>query len=80
MVGLAGLAAAFAAAALAGSVEASWLGVLLVGLTTGLFNVAVLAPTMAMSVPERVALFMPGPFRTPWTTGSPQRAVRSSTP
>jgi BCD family chlorophyll transporter-like MFS transporter len=50
--------AALAAAALSGSVEASWLGVLLVGLTTGLFNVAVLALMMAMSVPERVALFM----------------------
>ena len=60
-VGLAGSAIAFsalAAAALSGSVEASWLGVLLVGLTTGLFNVAVLALMMAMSVPERVALFM----------------------
>jgi BCD family chlorophyll transporter-like MFS transporter len=60
-VGLVGSSIAFgalAAAALSGSVEASWLGVLLVGLTTGLFNVAVLALMMAMSVPERVALFM----------------------
>jgi len=60
-VGLIGSAVAFsalAAAALSGSVEASWLGVLLVGLTTGLFSVAVLALMMAMSVPERVALFM----------------------
>ena len=60
-IGLVGSAVAFAAlaaAALGGSVEASWLGVLLVGLTTGLFNVAVLALMMAMSVPERVALFM----------------------
>lgn len=60
-VGLVGSAVAFtalAAAALSGSVEASWLGVLLVGLTTGLFNVAVLALMMAMSVPERVALLM----------------------
>jgi BCD family chlorophyll transporter-like MFS transporter len=60
-VGLVGSTVAFTAlagAALSGSVEASWLGVLLVGLTTGLFNVAVLALMMAMSVPERVALFM----------------------
>jgi BCD family chlorophyll transporter-like MFS transporter len=60
-VGLVGSTVAFAAlaaAALSGSVEASWLGVLLVGLATGLFNVAVLALMMAMSVPERVALFM----------------------
>jgi len=60
-VGLLGSTLAFtalAAAALTGSVEASWLGVLFVGLTTGLFNVAVLALMMAMSVPERVALFM----------------------
>ena len=60
-VGLIGSAVAFtglAGAALTGSVEASWLGVLLVGLTTGLFNVAVLALMMAMAVPERVALFM----------------------
>ena len=60
-VGLVGSSIAFAAlatAALSGSVEASWLGVLFVGLTTGLFNVAVLALMMAMSVPERVALFM----------------------
>jgi len=60
-IGLGGSAVAFtalAAAALSGSVEASWLGVLLVGLTTGLFNVAVLALMMAMSIPERVALFM----------------------
>jgi BCD family chlorophyll transporter-like MFS transporter len=59
--GLAGSSAAFAvlaAAALVGSVEASWFGVLLVGLTAGLFNVAVLALMMAMSVPERIALFM----------------------
>ena len=60
-IGLVGSAVAFAAlaaAAWSGSVEASWLAVLLVGLTTGLFNVAVLALMMAMSVPERVALFM----------------------
>lgn len=60
-VGLVGSAIAFtalAAAALSGSVEASWVGVLLVGLATGLFNVAVLALMMAMAVPERVALFM----------------------
>lgn len=50
--------AALATAALTGSVEAGWLRVLLAGLTTGLFNVAVLALMMAMSVPERVALFM----------------------
>ena len=59
--GLVGSAVAFtalAAAALVGSVEASWLGVLLVGFTTGLFNVAVLALMPTMSVPERVALFM----------------------
>lgn len=61
MVGLTGSSLAFAAlaiAALTGSVEASWFAVLLVGLTTGLFNVAVLALMMAMSVPERIALFM----------------------
>ena len=61
VVGLIGSSVAFAslaAAALSGSVEASWLGVLSVGLTTGLFNVAVLALMMAMSVPERIALFM----------------------
>ncbi|MEX2658352.1 MAG: MFS transporter [Acidimicrobiales bacterium] len=60
-VGLVGSAVAFtalSAAALSGSVEASWLAILLVGLTTGLFNVAVLALMMAMSVPERIALFM----------------------
>ena len=60
-VGLVGSSAAFAvlaAAALSGSVEASWFGVLLVGLTAGLFNVSVLALMMAMSVPERIALFM----------------------
>lgn len=61
MLGLAGSSVIFAAlapAAPAGSTEASWLAVLFVGLTTGLFNVAVLALMMAMSVPERVALFM----------------------
>lgn len=60
-VGLVGSSAAFAvlaAAALSGSVEASWFGVLLVGLTAGLFNVALLALMMAMSVPERIALFL----------------------
>lgn len=60
-VGLVGSSAAFAvlaAAAVSGSIEASWFGVLLVGLSTGLFSVAVLALMMAMSVPERIALFM----------------------
>lgn len=61
MVGLVGSALAFAAlaaAALVGSVPASWFAILGVGVASGLFSVAVLALMMAMSVPERVALFM----------------------
>ena len=61
LVGLVGSSASFALlgiAALTGSVEASWFAILIVGVTTGLFNVAVLALMMAMSVPERIALFM----------------------
>lgn len=61
MVGLIASAVAFAAlalAALVGSVPASWFAILGVGVASGLFSVAVLALMMAMSVPERVALFM----------------------
>jgi BCD family chlorophyll transporter-like MFS transporter len=61
LVGLVGSSAAFAllaVAALTGSIEASWFAILIVGVTTGLFNVAVLALMMTMSVPERIALFM----------------------
>jgi len=61
LIGLIGSSLSFAllaAAALAGSIEASWFAILAIGLTTGLFNVAVLALMMAMSVPERIALFM----------------------
>jgi len=61
MVGLLGSAAAYGAlslAALLGSAPASWFAILAIGLTTGLFNVAVLALMMSMSVPSRVALFM----------------------
>ena len=61
MVGLIGSAAAFGALAVAakiGSVPASWFAILAVGVASGLFSVAVLALMMAMSVPERIALFM----------------------
>ena len=61
MVGLVGSTVAFAVlavAAMVGSVPASWFAILAVGVASGLFSVAVLALMMAMSVPERVALFM----------------------
>ena len=61
MVGLVGSAVAFgvlAVAALIGSAPASWFAILVVGVASGLFSVAVLALMMAMSVPERIALFM----------------------
>ncbi len=61
IVGLAGASIAFGCltfAALTQSAPPSWFAILLVGLTTGLFNVATLALMMSMSDPRRMALFM----------------------
>lgn len=61
LVGLYGASASFGAltfAAITQSAPPSWFAILLVGLSTGLFNVATLALMMAMADPRRMALFM----------------------
>lgn len=61
LVGLFGAAISFGFltfAALNASAPPSWFAILFVGLSTGLFNVAVLALMMSMADPRRMALFM----------------------